>query len=362
MAHAPAILSRLTFFVVVAALPFLLGADSQDTPAAARLQSLPPVLHFPPDGWTTDSLTPTLRWEAQGHVHLWIAPAGSTTPVVNVQLPVGTSSYTLAAPLTPGQEYRWKVRANPFDPQTSYFTWSVWSAEYAFKTPGDLPWHLSAFVRPISPANGTLTAGVAPTLTWLAPPGATHYQLVITQAGQSQPIIRFVDRISDSYTIPAPPQWFGMLPGTTYQWSVRVNNAPGPVPDNHPSWGPWSEVYSFRTPVPPSSLLGPAYPPHGAVVSTVTPRLQWGDPTPGVFLYEVQVSRDPSFETDPAKASAPVYWETVHGGMTTPPNSYQVPDRYPLQRGSTYYWRVRPAMPAGVPPAPWGATWTFTVQ
>lgn len=354
-------LRRLALLLVpVALLPALLGADTADPPSA-MVQARPPVLQFPPDGWTTDNLTPTFQWDAEGSVHLWVATADTRTPVANVHLPRGIGSYALSTPLVGGQEYRWRVRTNPFD-STSVFTWSVWSPEYSFKTPGNLPWNLSAYARPLTPANGTLASTMAPTLTWQAPAGATHYQMTITPAGNPAGAVRFVERMSNSYKIPGAPAWFGMLPNTVYHWSVRVNNAPGPVPENHPAWGPWSEVFSFRTPTPPSNLLGPVTPQHQATVTTATPRLQWGDPTPDVFLYEIQISRDPNFVTDPAKSVAPVYWETVHGGMTTPANSYQVSDRYPLLRGQNYFWRVRPSLPASAAEAPWGATWSFHVE
>lgn len=351
----------LLSLLLLASLPFLLGADLQG--GDGGLLERPPVPQYPPNGWTTDTLTPTLRWQAEGHVQVWVAAASNAAvPVVDVVLPPGTGSYTLPTPLVGGAQYRWKLRTNPLDPASSIYTWSQWSTEWSFTTVGNLPWNKAAVVRPVSPQNGTLASSVTPVLSWQAPPGATYYEVVLTPAGNERNSIRFVNTIADNYRIPGPPVWYMMMPDTTYYWRVRVNNATGPVPDDHPSWGPWSEVYTFRTPVPTSDLLGPVAPASQAAIASTTPRLAWSNPNDDVFYYEVQVSRDPNFVTDPARSVAPVYWETVHGGMSTPRNSYQISERYPLQRGQNYFWRVRAAMPGSQREAPWGPTWSFRVD
>ncbi len=340
---------------LIATLPFLMGAD-------ATVQARPPVLQFPPNGWTTDTLSPTLRWQAEGYTEVWVAPDGSQFPVMNVQLPEGSNTITVPT-LVGGQKYRWKVRANPLPPGSGVFTWSVWSPEYSFTTIGTLPWQASAVVRPTSPVNGTLASSVTPTLTWQAPAGATHYEMILTPANNEKASIRFVNDIGDTYRIPGPPTWFGMMPDTVYYWRVRVNNATGPVGDDHPSWGPWSDVQSFRTPVPASDLLGPVTPAYRTTVQSATPQLTWSNPNEDVFYYEVQVSKDPNFVTDPARSVAPLYWETLHGGMTTPRNTYQISQRYPLEHAQNYFWRVRAAVPAaGSNPAPWGPVWSFHVD
>ena len=61
----------LLSLLLLATLPFLLGADLQG--GDGGLLERPPVLQFPPNGWTTDTLTPTLRWQAEGHVQVWVA-------------------------------------------------------------------------------------------------------------------------------------------------------------------------------------------------------------------------------------------------------------------------------------------------
>jgi hypothetical protein len=93
-------------------------------------------------------------------------------------------------------------------------------------------------------------------------------------------------------------------------------------------------------------------------VASVTPTLAWSSADGQVFFYEVQVSKDPGFTVESQFAWAPLYWETLHGGMTSPPNSYTIPGRYPLEQGRTYFWRVRPAG-LGSSQGAWSTTWQF---
>lgn len=72
---------------------------------------------------------------------------------------------------------------------------------------------------------------------------------------------------------------------------------------------------------------------------------------------EVQVSRDPAFGADPG---APfLYWELRHGGITNPPNSYSIPEQYPLEPGTTYHWRVRPRVQGDGTAVGWSESWSF---
>ena len=321
-----------------------------------------PVLQQPPNGWTVDTLTPSFRWETDGYSQFRLTKADTTVPLVETILPKGQDHFTIATPLEPGAGYRWRVRTNPYPPAQSIFTWSPWSYEFTFMTPGGKTWSDTAAIRLLSPTNGTLASTITPTLSWLPPPGSTHFQMIITPDGNEAGSIRFVEKITTQYAVPGPPHWYGMLPDALYYWRIRANNSPVPVPDDHPSWGPWSDVWAFRTPIPSSAVIGPASPSHEGTVSSTTPTLVWGNPNDQVFYYEIQVSKDASFTTDPLRAWTSVYWETVHGGMSKPKNSYAVSPRYPLEKGATYYWRVRPAVSNASKEVGWSYPWKFVVQ
>lgn len=343
---------RAVLVAMILALPLLLMEPSG--------VSAQPVLKWPPNSWTLDTLTPSFLWQTDGYTHLWVAQRGSSTPVIDVVLPKGQDNFTVPQPLAGGTLYRWRIRSNPYPPSQSVYTWSPWTTEYTFTTPGSASWKDSALVRLVSPPNGSLSSIITPTLSWMPPAGATLFEMAITPAGNERAGVRFVQRINSNFPIPGPPGWYGMLPDTLYYWSLRVTNSPVPVPGDHPSWGPWSEVWAFRTPVPPSEVIAPLTPARGEAVATQTPTLSWRNPNDQVFYYEVQVSRDPGFTTDPSTATSPVYWETIHGGLTG--NSYAVPSRYPLERGQVYHWRVRPAVPSAARPVAWSPSWTFRVR
>lgn len=112
-------------------------------------------------------------------------------------------------------------------------------------------------------------------------------------------------------------------------------------PTDHPTWGAWGES-SFRTPSVDSSGITAVSPANGGSATGFTPTLTWAHPRPDVFYYELQLSKDPSFNTDGVTAVASVYGALIHGGVTAPPNSYSVPESAPLEAATTYYWRVRP--------------------
>jgi hypothetical protein len=213
---------------------------------------------------------------------------------------------------------------------------------------------------------------MAPLLVWQNPPGTIQYQLQVIPAPNPftlEPdgpginlIIGDQTLVAQSrYSFPAPQIGRGpyvLLPGMSYTWRVRTNNSGQALDQDDAGWSAWA-ARTFRTGEPAAATLAPVSPAEGSGVDSLTPLLHWEDHNPRLFYYEVQVSRDPEFTTDPARATAAVYWELVHGGETSPLNSYRVPAAYPLDAEATYYWRVRPRVQGDGMPVPWGATWSF---
>jgi hypothetical protein len=161
----------------------------------------------------------------------------------------------------------------------------------------------------------------------------------------------------------APPVFgagpYVMLPGMTYTWRVRTTAATTFIDENSPLWGPWSQPFSFRTRTAFSSTIIAVAPADGSAVTSLTPVLRWDNADRGVFYYEVQLSTDSSFDTNPATATAMIYWPLLHGGATNPPNSYAIPASAPLQPALTYYWRVRPRIQGDGSPVAWSSTFSF---
>ncbi len=97
-----------------------------------------------------------------------------------------------------------------------------------------------------------------------------------------------------------------------------------------------------------------------ATLFSPQPLLSWTNTDTDVFYYEVQLSTDFTFNTDPDTATASVYTGLIHGGAAALPNSYQVP--VPLALDTPYTWRVRPRVQGDGAPVEWSRTFSFTVQ
>ena len=204
-------------------------------------------------------------------------------------------------------------------------------------------------------------SSMGPLLQWTQPPRTTWFQVQVIPFNEDGPGINLV--IGDGALVRAAQYQvlgpnFGsadpnyvMLPGMTYLWRVRTSTVlTNPTAAD---WSAWA-VSSFKTPPASSSTITRVAPPFFGEVSTLTPTLTWANSNTAVFYYEVQVSKD--YEFGP---NAFLYSEYVHGGASTPPNSYVVPAAFPLEAGEIYYWRVRPRIQGDGDPLPWSATYVF---
>lgn len=205
-----------------------------------------------------------------------------------------------------------------------------------------------------SPASGATLTDFGPTLAWDNPAGATQVHLqVIPVNNDGLGIDLHLGSPAESFPIPAPPQWFGLLPDMTYTWRVRVSNASTFADLGDSSWSEWA-TRTFRTPQVSSDTISRVSPVQGETVTTRTPMLQWANSRSDVFYYEVQVSKDIFFGLD-----AFLYWELRHGGATNPPNSYTIPPQFPLETGTPYFWRVRPRIQGDGTPLNWSVSSRF---
>ena len=198
------------------------------------------------------------------------------------------------------------------------------------------------------PANGAVLGDFNPTLTWSLPDGSTQYHLKVTPANDDGPGVSVIGNAATSFTIPPPPQWYGLLPDLGYTWMVRATNLQAALGENDNGWGEWSAPFTFRTPVVTSAGIGHVAPPNGGTVNSLTPTVQWSNSNSNIFYYEVQISKDPAFGPN-----AFLYSELRHGGVTSPPNSYTVPSDFPLEPNTRYFWRVRPRVQGDGTPVQW---------
>lgn len=147
------------------------------------------------------------------------------------------------------------------------------------------------------------------------------------------------------FSVPAPVIGRGPyinLPGMGYTWRIRTSSSLKTPEDTKrdAGWTPWVER-NFRTPPSTSETIRLLSPINDETIDKLNPSIKWDNSNKSIFYYEVQLSKDPTFNTDPQTATAAVYWNLIHGGVTNPLNSYTIPDSFPLERDKTYYWRVR---------------------
>ncbi len=217
----------------------------------------------------------------------------------------------------------------------------------------------------IEPPFDAQLSGLGTTLKWANPAGTTWFHVQVTPYLNDGPGINLV--VGDSYKVStaqyliqepdlggSEPNYL-MLPGMTYTWRVRTATVRATPQDV--DWTEWS-TRRFMTAPKTGASISPVSPAKDGVVAGVQPTLAWSNTDRTVYYYEVQVSKDSGFGAAPG--SPFLYWELVHGGVSTPLNSYTIPGLYRLQTNTAYYWRVRPRVQGDGTPAPWCATWRFS--
>jgi len=209
----------------------------------------------------------------------------------------------------------------------------------------------------VLPAPGAISYDLAPTLAWINPDGTTQYQIQVIPFNNDGPGINLIRNAETGFQVQGPRLGEGnyvMLPGMPYTWRVRTSSSAIGLGENDPGWSNWVSG-SFKTGMAASFFITPVQPSPEAAVTSLTPTLVWDNQSKNIFYYEVQVSKDQDFGPD-----AFLYWELRHGGVTQPLNSYTVPQAYPLEAGTTYYWKVRPRVQGDGTPAGWSERWSFT--
>lgn len=208
----------------------------------------------------------------------------------------------------------------------------------------------------VTPASGETLASFEAALAWTPAPDVTVYHLQVVPFDGNGPAVDLIRNIESGFVVPAPPVWYGLLPDMTYFWRVRTATVTTPPAEG--DWSAWASR-AFRTPKVSAAGITAVAPATGSTVTGLTPQLTWADPTRGVFYYEVQASKDPTFDTNPATSTAVIYGALIHGGVTSPRNTYAIPAGFPLEPGTLYHWRVRPRAQGDALPVDWSASFTF---
>ncbi len=178
-----------------------------------------------------------------------------------------------------------------------------------------------------------------PTIRWQVTPDITKYQVQVAYDAAFKNIVIDTQPSSDvlSYHLP-----FLLDPATRFYFRVRgINDCGG---------GIWSPTRSFTTAGRPicilpdaPGLIGPA---DGALVSR-TPTVNWR-PVGDVIAYQVQIAYDSAFRQRAIDRAIAV----------TQPRKFLVPR--PLNRSTTFYWRVRGVAECGK--GPWSEVRDFRTR
>jgi len=208
------------------------------------------------------------------------------------------------------------------------------------------------------PAPGAQLPAMGTQLRWANPASARQVHLQVIPANNDGPGVDVLLGLATQLEVPAPPAWYGLLPGMTYRWRVRTSDQELPIGAEHPTWGTWGEA-TFRTPGADSGTITAVAPAPGGGAASLTPTLTWANSRGDVYYYEVQLSRDAGFNTDAGTAIAAVYGALIHGGVSTPANSYTIPASAPLDSGATYFWRVRPRVQGDGQPVAFSPNFSF---
>jgi hypothetical protein len=123
--------------------------------------------------------------------------------------------------------------------------------------------------------------------------------------------------------------------GETYYWNIQIT---APVTSMASAMGTFT-IQQLQAIVPEISS-----PENGSTIDNLTPAFSWG-PIAGVTMYTFELARDPSF-------ALMEYTED------TPSSSAALPVATQLERGKTYFWRVKALTPAE---GEWSQVGIFTV-
>lgn len=212
--------------------------------------------------------------------------------------------------------YYWRVRAD--DEDGNLGPWSeVWSYSTNIKTP-----------ILISPENNTGNVSNSINLTWERLPNILSYLQVAEDTDFNSIFAQEPELDDDKFLLQ------NLQTNKTYYWRVKffVGEAESP----------WSEVWSFSTGMPRTTLLNPPNEEKG--VSKESILFRWNS-TPGAASYRLQVSLNNTFTN--------IFFQEDNIIDTRK-------DVYDFEPEMIYYWRVRANNEFG--PNDWSETWNFTTD
>ncbi|MHB8107690.1 MAG: stalk domain-containing protein [Candidatus Cryosericum sp.] len=286
-----------------------------------------PSLAEPANEAVVGNLTPGLRWNAvAGATRYQITVIeGRDTSGTAVVDDIITYVNPVINPgvLKTGVSYTWGVRAG------NGHGWGPWSATRVFTTSATIVQPPTPTI--LEPLDKTVVKSVEPVLFWSALTGSNKYYVWVGTADGDT--VFTGSSATTSLTVPAGK----LQSGSTYLWSVRVENSSGVS-------SLWSANASLAMAVPATvgvpSVLTPA---PKAIIPYLNPTFTWQS-VPGATRYDVWIDKGTS-DTKAYEATVTDTSCTVPAGVLEPGITYSfsviagTPDAW-SKTGDTWNWSI----------------------
>lgn len=284
---------------------------------------LPPVLNYPKNNETGQSLALTLEWKPSEGAKTYefaLSTDPNFTTIVTGKTGVPVTKIYINN-LLPNTNYYWRVNSS------NERGTSDWSQTFTFKTASE-PLDVPVQIAPL-PGESKLPVNKV-ILMWNKVDRATKYGLQISEnEDMSRPVISLTDHPDTTYP------FTGLSYGITYYWRVMASNASAS--------GSWSGTRGFSTLIQAPSDAPVLLKPDDKLDQSPTElTFDWEDVL-RAENYELELSTDPDFtniyQKDTNIFSSYVYFSN-------------------LNFEETFYWRVRAKNYSGK--GPWSDTRSFT--
>ncbi len=280
------------------------------------LEMLPTKAIYPPNDTGGIALKPVFKWTSADKAELYQFQIAIDPDFESIfeEVFISDTTWALESVLQYREFYYWRVRTKN---NSSYTQWTTPSM---FKTIFEPPTlHL--------PEKGITSLPLEVDLHWFPMKEINSYKVEVATDSLFKNIVFQQDDIVDT-TVTVK----GLTHLKVYYWRVRAKTTN--------VIGLWSEVWNFRTLLPPPKLLKPANKSYGheSVV-----KMQW-TPVSGGEKYVIDISEKGDFSTH------------FYNGATDNDDDHTIKL---LEYFTTYYWRIS-ALDEFEKQGDWSETWSYT--
>ena len=277
-----------------------------------------PMLSTPTNNESNVILSPNLTWQAAGCAMDYTVQVATDPNFKDVIFEKTQTGVTVTVgPLDYVSSYYWRVMTNGSS------STSQWSDVYSFTTTNPPP-PVPTLATPADGSKGIATENS--TLIWNNSVGASTYHVQLSKSNTFGTVVTEKTTGANFMSMPVLENY------TTYFWRVEASNTSGT--------SNWSDVWSFRTILAPTTLISPA---NGETYITNPATLTW-KAIAGVDHYLIQIASDADFTI------------IVNQNNNVKDATYLASN---LLNNTKYFWRVKVSTPDGEN-SDWSETRNFT--